>query len=101
MCLHYPSHACATLKLPGDPPPSTAPRRVACAPYGGPLATVRDERLVLQLAAGASLRPVVRTFTCAGRELGSMVWERGSIVAWGWTERLELVIVESSGKVSE
>lgn len=75
------------------------PYRVAAAPYGGPLATVRDERLVLQLGAGASLRPVIRTFTASGAELGSMVWERGHIVEWGWSERLELVIVEANGKV--
>lgn len=44
-------------------------RRVACAPFGGPIATVRDETKPVPLGAVGSTStatPAVRTYTAAG-----------------------------------
>ncbi len=74
------------------------PPRLACAPFGGPVAAIRDERRMVVITSG-NMRPVIRTFTAAGEQLGAMVWERGSILEWGWSDDLELIIVEASGRV--
>ena len=83
------SHFC---NLPLQPP------RLACAPFGGPIAAIRDERRMVVITGGG-MRPVIRTFTAAGEQLGAMVWERGTIVEWGWSDDLELIIMEVSGRV--
>lgn len=44
-------------------------------------------------------RPIIRTFAASGRLLGSHVWDKGRIVAWGWSAALELIVVEESGRV--
>ena len=75
-------------------------RRVCCAPFGGPIAVVRDERQMVVVAAGGSVRPVIRTFASSGRPLGSHVWDKGRIVGWGWSGNLELVVVDEAGKVA-
>ncbi|KAG2491741.1 hypothetical protein HYH03_009904 [Edaphochlamys debaryana] len=92
-------------------------KRVAIAPFGGPIAAVRDERRIVRLSLGASsggpgggggagaagaggLRPVLRTFTAAGAPLGAAVWEGGRLVELGWSEEVQLITVEANGKVT-
>jgi len=41
-------------------------RRVACAPFGGPIATVRDETKPVPLGSTSTAAPTVRTYTAAG-----------------------------------
>ena len=60
---------------------------------------MRDERQMVVVGPGSSSRPVIRLFNALGQELGSIVWEHGSIVEWGWDADLHLVIVEETGKV--
>ncbi|GBF95901.1 hypothetical protein Rsub_08492 [Raphidocelis subcapitata] len=74
-------------------------KRVAAAPFGGPIATLRDERAVVPVRGAGPARPVVRLFSAAGAEAGSFLWERGRLAGWGWSDAQELVIVEPSGKV--
>lgn len=76
-------------------------RRVAAAAFAGPIATIRDEHAVVVITAGGSMRPVVRIFTAAGATLGTFIWEsKAQLVEWGWSEQLQLVIVEDTGLVS-
>jgi hypothetical protein len=78
------------------------PCRFACATYGGPIATIRDERLlteVTRLSGDGSVRPVLRIFSSSGAHLGSRLWEGGRLVGWGWSAEQELVTVEAKGKV--
>lgn len=74
--------------------------RLACAPFGGPIATVRDERAMVAVRGPGPTRPVVRLFSGSGAEGGSFLWQRGRLAGWGWSDALELVMVEPSGKVS-
>lgn len=73
--------------------------RVTCAQYGGPIAVVRDDRKVV-IVRGGITKPVIRTFTASGSELGSFLWEGGRIVAMTWTLDEDLAILVDSGEVS-
>ena len=72
--------------------------RVACAPYGGPIALVRDDRKIV-LVTGGSTKPVVTTHTAAGVKLGAFTWEKGRIMGMGWTSEEDLMLLEQSGEV--
>ncbi|GMH32446.1 hypothetical protein BSKO_00280 [Bryopsis sp. KO-2023] len=73
--------------------------RVACGQYGGPIGMVRDSRKMVVLRGGSS-HPLVRIFNCAGRELARFMWEGNRIVALGWTNEQQLLIVDSTGQVN-
>mmetsp|Transcript_12464 Transcript_12464/g.35002 ORF Transcript_12464/g.35002 Transcript_12464/m.35002 type:complete len:872 (-) Transcript_12464:151-2766(-) len=73
---------------------------VAAAPFGGPLAMVRDDSKIVLLGPGQSMHPVVRIFTAAGHQIGAFIWDRGRIVAMGWSSEEELVVVERDGSVT-
>jgi hypothetical protein len=75
--------------------------RVAAAPFGGPLAIMRDESVLTVIRKGTpGGRPVVRIYSCSGQLLGSFLWEGGKLAGWGWSSELELVMVDVAGKVS-
>jgi hypothetical protein len=59
---------------------------------------VRDDSKVVKAGPGTT-RPLVRTFTSAGGELGAALWEWGRIVGLGWTAAEKLLIVEESARV--
>ena len=44
-------------------------------------------------------RPLVRIFSASGQLQGSFLWEGGRLLAWGWSNELELVMVDVGGKV--
>lgn len=46
--------------------------RVYAAPYGGPIAVVKDPKLFVKLDGGASTRPIIRIFNCVGKLLSSI-----------------------------
>lgn len=62
------------------------------------MALVRDERQMVVVTAG-SIRPVIRIFTASGHQLGSYLWDKGRLVAWGWSSSLELLILDERGRV--
>lgn len=70
---------------------------VAGAPYGGPVATVRDER-EFQLVRG-SLKPELQTWTSAGRPLASVPWVHTGLLVMGWSSQETLVCAFESGIV--
>lgn len=72
--------------------------RVACARYGGPIATVRDERKMV-LVSGGTTQPLVKIYNSAGSQLGYFLWDKGRIEAMGWTNAETLMIVEQTGEV--
>lgn len=40
------------------------------------------------------MRPAVRIFNCSGVEMGSFLWEKGALAGWGWSDEMELIMVE-------
>ncbi|KAL6748436.1 hypothetical protein V8C86DRAFT_2878417 [Haematococcus lacustris] len=76
-------------------------KRVCMAPFGGPIATMRDEQAMVMVTSSQSVQPVVRIFTAAGTALGSFLWESQSrLVDWCWSHGLQLVVMEDSGLLS-
>lgn len=73
--------------------------RVACARYGGPIATVRDERKMV-LVSGGITQPLVKIYNSAGTQMAVFIWDKGRIEAMGWTNAEDLMIVEQTGEVS-
>ncbi len=72
--------------------------RVACTPYGGPIAMVRDDRKLVVVSGGIT-KPVVRIFTAAGETLAAFMWDHGRVAGMGWTNEEDLLIVEDGGEV--
>lgn len=72
---------------------------MCCAPFGGPIATIRDETALVVVRGAGPTRPVVRLFSSSGVETGSFLWEKGRLAGWGWSDAWELVLVEPTGKV--
>lgn len=70
---------------------------VAGAPYGGPVATVRNEH-VFQPVRG-SLKPELQTWTSAGRLIASTPWVHTGLLAMGWSSQERLVCVFENGVV--
>jgi len=71
---------------------------VAAAPFGGPVALVRDDKQIF-LLGGADVRPVVYIYSSAGRILSQFKWERGKLVKMGWTDEERLVCVLEDGTI--
>ncbi|KAF9961902.1 hypothetical protein BGZ72_001009 [Mortierella alpina] len=71
----------------------------AAAPFGGPLALVRDDRKVLLLQKQQPLRPSIYLYTSSGKLMEPIQWEKGRIVGMGWTDTEHLLCVIEDGTV--
>lgn len=69
------------------------------APFGGPIAMVRDERKVWSHGYGddEGATPKMRIFTSAGKLISEFTWTHKGLVAFGWSDREELVCVLRDG----
>ncbi|KAI8351246.1 Vps16, N-terminal region-domain-containing protein [Mortierella sp. GBAus27b] len=72
---------------------------LAAAPFGGPLALVRDDRKVLLLQKQQSVKPSIYLYTSSGKLLETIQWEKGRIVGMGWTDNEQLLCVFDDGIV--
>ncbi|KAL2918872.1 Vacuolar protein sorting-associated protein 16 [Polyrhizophydium stewartii] len=67
---------------------------VAAAPFGGPIAAMRNDR---KMIAAPTAKPVMHIFTSSGKLLSQFQWDKGRIVAMGWTRSERLVCVMEYG----
>lgn len=72
--------------------------RVACARYGGPIATIRDDRKMV-LVSGGITQPLVKIYSSAGTQLAVFIWDKGRIEDMGWSNGEDLMIMEQTGEV--
>lgn len=72
---------------------------VAGAPYGGAIALYRDETKLQTLRAAKSTKPSIDIYSCAGKLLKSIAWDKGSIKGLGWSEDEKLLVVSYDGTV--
>eukprot|EP00250_Pteridium_aquilinum_P015791 c22759_g1_i1 orf=358-2910(+) len=74
--------------------------KVACAPFGGPIAIIRDDSKIVQLRA-ESARPRLFIYSASGTLLASILWDRpgGRLVSLGWTDDEILVCVVQDGTI--
>ncbi|XP_066266739.1 vacuolar protein sorting-associated protein 16 homolog isoform X3 [Branchiostoma lanceolatum] len=70
---------------------------VAAAPYGGPIALIRDETKLVRVQG--SIRPVIYIYTSSGREISSIRWNSGHVIHLGWSCSEELLCVQEDGSV--
>ncbi|XP_051039346.1 vacuolar protein sorting-associated protein 16 homolog isoform X3 [Phodopus roborovskii] len=77
---------------------------VAAAPYGGPIALLRN---CGRKEKAASVRPVLEIYSASGVPLASLLhwnlsppqWKSGPVVALGWSAEEELLCVQEDGTV--
>ncbi|KAK4846180.1 hypothetical protein QYF36_014058 [Acer negundo] len=74
--------------------------KVACAPFGGPIAVIRDESKIVQLYAESALRKL-RIFNSAGVLISETVWKhpRGRLIGMSWSDNQTLVCIVRDGTV--
>ncbi|KAK1321762.1 hypothetical protein QJS10_CPA03g00634 [Acorus calamus] len=74
--------------------------RVAAAPFGGPIAAIRDDSKIVQLLAESARRRLL-LFTSSGEPIASAAWDKpgGRLVGMSWTDNLNLVCVVQDGTV--
>ncbi|OMO95888.1 hypothetical protein CCACVL1_05201 [Corchorus capsularis] len=74
--------------------------KVACAPFGGPIAVIRDDSKIVQLYSESALRKL-RIFTSSGVLIADTVWKHpgGRLIGMSWTEDQTLVCIVQDGTV--
>ncbi|XP_065092483.1 vacuolar protein sorting-associated protein 16 homolog [Ochlerotatus camptorhynchus] len=75
---------------------------VHAAPYGGPIALVRDSKQFLKVSGGESAKPVIRIFNCFGKLTSTINWDNGNsgkLICMGWSDSEEFLCVQSDGSV--
>ncbi|KAI0419987.1 vacuolar protein sorting-associated protein [Xylaria grammica] len=72
---------------------------VAGAPYGGAVAICRDETRIITYRPNQPARPSIDIYSCAGKLLKSISWDRGSVKGLGWSEDEKLLVVSYDGTV--
>ncbi|EAT37446.1 AAEL010559-PA [Aedes aegypti] len=75
---------------------------VHAAPYGGPIALVKDTKQFLKLSGGESTKPVIRIFNCSGRLISTINWDNGNsgnLICMGWSDAEEFLVVQADGSV--
>ncbi|KAJ2849348.1 Vacuolar protein, partial [Coemansia erecta] len=74
--------------------------RVAAAPFGGPIALVRDDRQLLEAGAAPMLDASISVFAASGASIGRIEYDGlVRIAAFSWNSREELVCVQEDGNV--
>ncbi|KAI1238064.1 hypothetical protein IHE44_0012775 [Lamprotornis superbus] len=68
---------------------------VAAAPYGGPIALLRNSRR--DKTPGA--RPLLEIYSASGLLLASVPWKSGRLVHLGWTAGEDLLCIQEDGTV--
>ncbi|KAI1094369.1 vacuolar protein sorting-associated protein 16 [Rostrohypoxylon terebratum] len=72
---------------------------VAGAPYGGAIAICRDDTKIISYQPSRSSKPSIDIYSCAGKLLKSIAWDKGSIKGLGWSEDEKLLVVSYDGTV--
>ncbi|KAL7626682.1 Vacuolar protein sorting-associated protein 16 [Parahypoxylon ruwenzoriense] len=72
---------------------------VAGAPYGGAVAICRDDTKIISYQPSKSSKPSIDIYSCAGKLLKSIAWDKGSIKGLGWSEDEKLLVVSYDGTV--
>ncbi|KAM6989130.1 vacuolar protein sorting-associated protein 16 homolog [Passerculus sandwichensis] len=68
---------------------------VAAAPYGGPIALLRNSRR----DKTPSARPLLEIYSASGLLLASVPWKSGPLVHLGWTAEEDLLCIQEDGTV--
>ncbi|XP_072019724.1 vacuolar protein sorting-associated protein 16 homolog [Amphiura filiformis] len=71
--------------------------KVYAAPYGGPLALIRDDSKLVQIRG--SSRPIIYIYSSAGKAISQIKWDSGTIVHLAWSSTEDLLCIQQDGNV--
>ncbi|RUS27514.1 Vps16, N-terminal region-domain-containing protein [Jimgerdemannia flammicorona] len=72
---------------------------IAGAPFGGPIAMIRDDKTIQLLGKQQSVKPTIFIYTSAGKLMEQLLWDKGRIVGMGWTDQEQLTVVIEDGTI--
>ncbi|XP_073050524.1 protein VACUOLELESS1 [Primulina eburnea] len=74
--------------------------KIACAPFGGPIAAIRDDTKIVQLYAESAQRKL-RIYTSSGILISEAIWKNpgGRLIGMSWTDDLTLICITQNGTV--
>jgi len=72
--------------------------RLAGAPYGGPIAMIRDDSKILTLNNN-EVKSIMYFYTSAGKLIHKFQWTHGKIIGMQWTDTENFVTVLANGTV--
>ncbi|KAK0621199.1 Vps16, N-terminal region-domain-containing protein [Bombardia bombarda] len=72
---------------------------VAGAPYGGAIALYRDEDKLVAFQPTKATKPSIDIYSCAGKLIRRIPWDKGSVKGLGWSEEEKLLAVTADGTV--
>jgi hypothetical protein len=70
---------------------------VAVAPYGGPVALIRDRKKFVKVQGTG--KPVISIYSSSGKNISSIVWSSGQIIQLGWSSTEDLLCIQDDGSV--
>ncbi|MCJ1248988.1 hypothetical protein MMC30_006209 [Trapelia coarctata] len=72
---------------------------IAGAPYGGAIALHRDEEKVHTFRGSQAAKSGIDVYSCSGKLIRRINWDKGSIRGLGWSEDERLLVVTEDGTV--
>ncbi|KAK4231474.1 putative vacuolar protein sorting-associated protein 16 [Podospora fimiseda] len=72
---------------------------VVGAPYSGAIALYRDEDKLVAFQPTKTTKPSIDIYSCAGKRIQTIPWDKGSIKGLGWSEDEKLLVVTADGTV--
>ncbi|TKA29238.1 hypothetical protein B0A50_03748 [Salinomyces thailandicus] len=72
---------------------------VTGAPYSGAVALYRSENRVFAYRSSQAAKSSIDIYSCAGKLLRQVPWDRGTIKAVGWSQDERLLVVTEDGTV--
>lgn len=70
---------------------------VAAAPYGGPVALIRDRKKFVKVQGIG--KPIISLYSSSGKNISSIVWSSGQIIQLGWSSAEDLLCIQDDGSV--
>ena len=70
---------------------------IAACQYGGPIALLRDDAQTARVQV--TTKPIITTYTAAGKQIAQMRWNSGHIIKMGWSVTEDLLCVQDDGTV--
>ncbi|KAF1996789.1 vacuolar protein sorting-associated protein [Amniculicola lignicola CBS 123094] len=71
----------------------------AGAPYSGAVAIYRDESKIYSYRGSAGAKASIDVYSCAGKLIRRINWDKGTIKGLGWSEDEKLLVVTADGTV--
>ncbi|KAK8249181.1 vacuolar protein sorting-associated protein [Phyllosticta capitalensis] len=72
---------------------------VVGAPYSGVAAIYRDESKIQSYRGSQAAKSTIDIYSCAGKLLRSINWDKGSIKGLGWSADEQLLVISEDGAV--